>query len=106
MKTIILDEPGRFRLDDTERPTDLTAGEGLVNVCKVDICGTDLHAYRGQQPFLSYPWALAALRRTFESALRDCLSLHRKQLLLQLDALRRRVTSQPAAGSHDAMTGD
>jgi 2-desacetyl-2-hydroxyethyl bacteriochlorophyllide A dehydrogenase len=58
MKTIILDQPGKFRLDDSTAaptPDQLGAGEALVRVRRVGICGTDLHAYRGRQPFFTYP---------------------------------------------------
>ena len=30
-------------------------GEALVRIRRVGVCGTDLHAFRGRQPFLSYP---------------------------------------------------
>jgi 2-desacetyl-2-hydroxyethyl bacteriochlorophyllide A dehydrogenase len=55
MKTVILDQPGNLRLADTEPPSALAEGEALVRVRRVGICGTDLHAYRGRQPFFSYP---------------------------------------------------
>lgn len=55
MKTIILDEPGSFRLTETEEPGDPGANEALVQVKRVGICGTDLHAFRGRQPYFSYP---------------------------------------------------
>lgn len=55
MKTIILDQPGHFRLADTAEPAQPGPGEALVRVRRVGICGTDLHAFQGTQPFLSYP---------------------------------------------------
>jgi 2-desacetyl-2-hydroxyethyl bacteriochlorophyllide A dehydrogenase len=55
MKTVILDTPGQFRFDTTEAPTRITDGEALVRVRRVGICGTDLHAFRGRQPFFQYP---------------------------------------------------
>lgn len=55
MKTIILEEPGQFQLSDTEAPASLEDGHALVRVKRVGICGTDLHAYGGNQPFFSYP---------------------------------------------------
>lgn len=30
-------------------------GESLVRIKRIGICGTDLHAYKGNQPFFSYP---------------------------------------------------
>jgi hypothetical protein len=55
MKTIILQEPGQFRVLDTEPPQRADVHSALVRVLRVGICGTDLHAYEGTQPFFSYP---------------------------------------------------
>jgi 2-desacetyl-2-hydroxyethyl bacteriochlorophyllide A dehydrogenase len=55
MQTIILDQPGEFRLTNTAAPQAPGPGEALVRVHRVGICGTDLHAFRGTQPFFSYP---------------------------------------------------
>ncbi|MFN8490414.1 MAG: zinc-binding alcohol dehydrogenase family protein [Caldilineaceae bacterium] len=55
MKIIILDQPGQFRLTATEPPAQPGPGEALVHVRRVGICGTDLHAFRGRQPFFTYP---------------------------------------------------
>lgn len=55
MKTITLDEPGRFSRSDTAEPGGAPAGEAIVRVRRVGVCGTDLHAYRGRQPFFEYP---------------------------------------------------
>jgi 2-desacetyl-2-hydroxyethyl bacteriochlorophyllide A dehydrogenase len=55
MQTIILDQPGQFRLTDSAAPEAPGPGEALVRVHRVGICGTDLHAFRGTQPFFSYP---------------------------------------------------
>lgn len=55
MKTIILNEPGTFSLTETEYPAQPGPAEALVKIHRVGICGTDLHAFRGRQPFFSYP---------------------------------------------------
>jgi 2-desacetyl-2-hydroxyethyl bacteriochlorophyllide A dehydrogenase len=55
MQTLILVEPGRFELTDTEPPREPPPGHALVRVHRIGICGTDLHAFRGEQPFFSYP---------------------------------------------------
>ncbi len=55
MKTIVLETPHRLRLTETASPPQPGAGEALVRVCHVGICGTDLHAYKGEQAFFSYP---------------------------------------------------
>ena len=55
MKTIILQEPGRFQLTDTPAPSAPGPGEALVRVHRVGVCGSDIHAFKGDQPFFSYP---------------------------------------------------
>ena len=55
MKTLTLDEPGRLRRSETELPGDPPPGHALVRVARVGVCGTDLHAYCGRQPFFEYP---------------------------------------------------
>jgi hypothetical protein len=55
MKTIVLDEPGRFQLADRADPPAPAPGEALVRVHRVGVCGSDLHAFRGKQPFFTYP---------------------------------------------------
>ncbi|HLX65243.1 MAG TPA: zinc-binding alcohol dehydrogenase family protein [Planctomycetota bacterium] len=55
MKTITLTNPGKFALSDTAAPETPAPGEALVRVRRVGVCGTDLHAYRGRQPFFTYP---------------------------------------------------
>jgi 2-desacetyl-2-hydroxyethyl bacteriochlorophyllide A dehydrogenase len=55
MKTLVLEQPGVLRLTDTAPPEMPAVGEALVRVRRVGICGTDLHAYKGEQPFFSYP---------------------------------------------------
>lgn len=36
----------------------LADGEALIKVRRLGICGTDIHAYRGKQPYFSYPRVL------------------------------------------------
>jgi 2-desacetyl-2-hydroxyethyl bacteriochlorophyllide A dehydrogenase len=55
MKTIILDKPGQFQLVETEPPAGPLPGQAVVRVRRVGICGTDIHAFKGDQPFFSYP---------------------------------------------------
>jgi 2-desacetyl-2-hydroxyethyl bacteriochlorophyllide A dehydrogenase len=55
MKTIVLDQPGHLRLTDTQPPSLPGPDEALVRVKCVGICGTDFHAFEGEQPFFSYP---------------------------------------------------
>jgi 2-desacetyl-2-hydroxyethyl bacteriochlorophyllide A dehydrogenase len=55
MKTIVLERPGDFRLVDRPAPSAPGAGEALVRIRRVGVCGSDIHAYKGNQPFFSYP---------------------------------------------------
>ena len=55
MRTIRLEAPGRFASADTTPPPAPGPGEVLVRVLTVGICGTDLHAFEGTQPFFEYP---------------------------------------------------
>lgn len=54
MRTIVCEEPNRFAMKETGMPTALE-GEALIRIRRIGICGTDLHAYRGNQPFFEYP---------------------------------------------------
>jgi 2-desacetyl-2-hydroxyethyl bacteriochlorophyllide A dehydrogenase len=55
MKSARLEEPGSLALIDEAPPGPPGAGEALVRVRRVGICGTDLHAFNGKQPFFTYP---------------------------------------------------
>lgn len=55
MRTITLEEPGRFAASDTAGPGAPAPGEALVRVRRIGVCGTDYHAFRGRQPFFTYP---------------------------------------------------
>ena len=54
MIQIALETPGRFIAVDGPRPRP-APGEALVRVHRVGVCGTDLHAFAGRQPFFNYP---------------------------------------------------
>jgi 2-desacetyl-2-hydroxyethyl bacteriochlorophyllide A dehydrogenase len=58
VKEIVLETPGRLRLREVEPPTTPGIGEALVRVHRVGVCGTDYHAFRGRQPFFTYPRVL------------------------------------------------
>lgn len=55
MKTLTLHEPHQFKIHDTPLPDQVPSGMALVQTKCVGICGTDIHAYHGTQPFFSYP---------------------------------------------------
>ena len=54
MLQIVLEKPGQFAATDGPEPT-LAPGDALVRVHRIGVCGTDLHAFAGRQPFFSYP---------------------------------------------------
>ncbi len=58
MKTIILNKPQEFQLISRDFDDTLTENEALLKIHRIGICGTDYHAYRGRQPFFSYPRVL------------------------------------------------
>ncbi|MBP1208007.1 2-desacetyl-2-hydroxyethyl bacteriochlorophyllide A dehydrogenase [Duganella sp. 1411] len=54
MKTVVCPSPGALEL--VERPVPQAgAGEVLLRVRRIGLCGTDMHIFRGTQPFLQYP---------------------------------------------------
>jgi alcohol dehydrogenase len=55
MKAISLDQPRQFRQIEIAEPAAPAAGEALVRVHRVGICGTDYGGYLGKMPFFSYP---------------------------------------------------
>ena len=55
MQTLALEQPGQFVFRAPSEPRKPGAGEVLVRAARVGICGTDLHAFEGKQPFFSYP---------------------------------------------------
>jgi len=54
MRTLICLSPGRFEYGTAEIPKP-KRGEALIRIRKVGICGTDLHAFEGTQPYFTYP---------------------------------------------------
>ena len=55
MKAITLQQPGQFEYTERDLDKRLQPQEALLKVHRIGICGTDYHAYRGNQPFFSYP---------------------------------------------------
>ena len=54
MKSLVLQQPGALAWTEVPEPTP-AAGEALVRVRRCGVCGTDIHALAGKQPFFSYP---------------------------------------------------
>ena len=57
MKEIVLNRPGEFGERETDAPSP-SETNALVNVRSIGVCGTDLHAFAGRQPFFNYPRVL------------------------------------------------
>ena len=54
MRYIVCEAPGNFRLGVGEMP-EKKIGHALLKVRQIGICGTDIHAYGGNQAFFNYP---------------------------------------------------
>lgn len=54
MKVLVCESPGVLKYGEQKRPV-FGKGEALVRIHKVGICGTDLHAFEGVQPYFEYP---------------------------------------------------
>src|SRR5262245_2605911 len=55
MQALQLQSPEHFELIGHPNPAPPAAGEALVRVHRVGICGTDISAYLGKMPFVTYP---------------------------------------------------
>ena len=54
MKALVCNIPHQF--DYTVAPMSVAGeGETLLKIERIGICGTDLHAYEGTQPYFNYP---------------------------------------------------
>lgn len=54
MKYILCEEPGRLALKEKDEPK-RGNNEVLLKIKTIGICGTDLHAFKGNQAYFSYP---------------------------------------------------
>lgn len=54
MKYIVCEEPHKFLIKEKEKPV-AENDQALLKVHRIGICGTDLHAYAGNQAFFKYP---------------------------------------------------
>lgn len=54
MKVLICTQPGSLEYAQAEPPV-LRENHAVIKVKRVGICGTDLHAFEGTQPFFDYP---------------------------------------------------
>ena len=54
MKTLICISPGEFEYATIEEPV-LRSGHAIIKIKRIGICGTDLRAFEGTQPYFDYP---------------------------------------------------
>lgn len=54
MKTLVCNQPGEFEYLSEEKPKP-EKGFSIIKIKRIGICGTDLHAFEGTQPFFEYP---------------------------------------------------
>ncbi len=55
MRSIILEKPQELNVIYKDHPGKPTTGKVLLKVRRLGVCGTDLHAFNGKQPFFAYP---------------------------------------------------
>jgi len=54
MKVLVCTEPGNFEYETLQKPQ-LKPAYAIIKIKRIGICGTDLHAFEGTQPYFSYP---------------------------------------------------
>ncbi len=54
MQALVCTQTGNFEYRDAEKPI-LQQGVSLLRIRRIGICGTDLHAFEGMQPYFEYP---------------------------------------------------
>lgn len=54
MRALICTTPGTFEYRDIAEPTP-EPGRTILKIRRIGVCGTDLHAFQGTQPYFSYP---------------------------------------------------
>jgi 2-desacetyl-2-hydroxyethyl bacteriochlorophyllide A dehydrogenase len=54
MKTLVCIRPGLLEYNSSEKPQ-LEKNHAIIRIKRIGICGTDLHAFEGTQPFFNYP---------------------------------------------------
>ena len=57
MRTLVCTKPGEFNYEERIPPTPHPR-QSIIRIKRIGICGTDLHAFEGTQPFFEYPRVL------------------------------------------------
>lgn len=50
----VMTEPGKIEFQEVPVPK-IGAGQALVKIMEIGVCGSDIHVYHGEHPFTSYP---------------------------------------------------
>ena len=54
MNSLVCIQPGELEYREIDAPL-AGPGQAIIRVRRIGICGTDLHAFEGTQPFFDYP---------------------------------------------------
>src|SRR5580704_11492278 len=54
MKALVCIKPGQFEYREIDAPL-AGPGQAIIRIRRIGICGTDLHAFEGTQPYFEYP---------------------------------------------------
>jgi 2-desacetyl-2-hydroxyethyl bacteriochlorophyllide A dehydrogenase len=54
MKALVCIQPGQLEYREIDAPL-AGPGQAIIRIRRIGICGTDLHAFEGTQPFFDYP---------------------------------------------------
>ncbi|WP_053362759.1 zinc-binding alcohol dehydrogenase family protein [Bacillus sp. FJAT-27251] len=58
MKAIVCHRPGNMEIEELDNPAAVKDNQVLLEVKRIGVCGTDIHAFSGNQPFFQYPRVL------------------------------------------------
>lgn len=54
MRQAVMTSPGKIEFRRVEKP-EPKAGEVLIRIQRIGVCGSDIHVYHGLHPYTSYP---------------------------------------------------
>lgn len=54
MQALVCITPGKFEYHDIPEPA-VEKGQSILRIQRIGVCGTDLHAFEGTQPYFEYP---------------------------------------------------
>ena len=82
MKTIVCSNPQGLEIEEREFPVLVNPADVKISIKRVGICGTDIHAFGGNQPFFSYPRVLGhELSGIVEAVGDEVLDIHKGDLV-------------------------